>query len=126
MNKNTMLATVAVLLVLVPGSPVMAGDETTSTAALERGAEVYDDCSACHGDYAEGGEDYGAPKLAGHLDWYLIRQLKNFRAEIRGTHEDDEYGPIMQAMAADLEDQEIENVVAYIMTLDPNYDPEDD
>jgi len=112
-----MMATLA----LVYGGPALAGD-----AAVERGAEVFDDCSICHGDYAEGGEDYGAPKLAGQLDWYLIRQLKNFRAEFRGIAEGDEFGPVMQPMATDLEDQDIDDVVAYIMTLDANYDPDAD
>ena len=124
MKEKMMVVTAA--LALLYGSQVMAEDETSAEAALEHGEEVFDDCSICQGENAEGGEDYGAPKLAGHLDWYLIRQLKNFRAGIRGTHDDDEFGPVMQPMAAELEDQEIEDVVAYIMTLDQNYDPDAD
>lgn len=103
-----------------------AQDEIPDAATLERGQEVFEICSACHGEQAEGSEDLEAPKLAGHYDWYLITQLKNFRAEIRGAHDDDENGQLMQPMAADLEDQEIEDVVAYIMTLDANFVPEDD
>lgn len=125
MMKNKMVVMVA-SLALMCGDQILAGDETSAEAALERGEELFDDCSVCHGDYGEGGEDYGAPKLAGHLDWYLIRQLKNFRAGIRGTEEGDEYGPVMQPIAVELEDQEIADVVAYIMTLDQNYDPEEE
>ncbi len=118
-NKNLLLA--GAVLALTYGGQVVADD-----AALTRGEEVYDDCSICHGDDAEGGEDYGAPKLAGQLDWYLIRQLQNFRDEARGTNEGDEYGPVMQPMATDLDDQAIDDVVAYIMTLDASIVPDED
>lgn len=111
-NKKMVVLTTA--LALIYGAQTMAEDG----ASAERGENVFDDCSICHGDEAEGGEDYGAPKLAGQLDWYLVRQLQNFRAGSRGTHEGDEYGPVMQPMAADLEDQDIIDVVAYIMTLE--------
>ena len=118
---KTKFGMLAATIALSCGGQVMADDD-----AVSRGEEVYDDCSICHGDDAEGGEDYGAPKLAGQLDWYLIRQLKNFRGEIRGTHEDDEFGPVMQPMATDLDDQAIEDVVAYIMTLDASIEPDED
>lgn len=117
---------VATACSLFPASQLMAHDEMSAEAAVERGAEVFDDCSICHGDEAEGGEDFGAPKLAGQLGWYLVRQLQNFRAGSRGTNEGDDFGPVMQPMAIDLQDQEIEDVVAYIMTLDQNYDPDAD
>jgi len=111
MNKKLLM--LAATLALIYGGQVTADDDAAS-----RGEAVFDDCAICHGDDAQGGEDFGAPKLAGQLDWYLIRQLKNFRGEIRGTQEGDEFGPVMQPMAADLDDQAIEDVVAYIMTLD--------
>ena len=122
MLKNKTMIMVAPLF-LIMGNHAMA-EEEAAAASVERGAEVFDNCSVCHGDYAEVGEDYGAPKLAGQLDWYLMRQLRNFRAEFRGTKEGDEFGPVMQPMAADLSDQEIEDVVAYIETLDSNYEPD--
>lgn len=122
MSRNS-IVTIVTSLALIYGAQAMAEEETT---AVERGAEVFDDCSICHGDEAEGGEDFGAPKLAGQLDWYLVRQLQNFRAGARGNAEGDDFGPVMQPMAVDLEDQDIEDVVAYIMTLDQNYDPDAD
>lgn len=123
MISRNSIVTIVTSLALIYGAQAMAEEETT---AAERGAEVFDDCSICHGDEAEGGEDFGAPKLAGQLDWYLIRQLQNFRAGARGNAEGDDFGPVMQPMAVDLEDQDIEDVVAYIMTLDQNYDPDAD
>ncbi len=90
------------------------------------GAEVFEStCEVCHGEQAEGNEDMGAPKLAGQHRWYLQRQLENFRAGYRGTHEDDEFGPVMQPMAAMLSDVDIESVLNYIETLDATYVADD-
>jgi cytochrome c553 len=91
-----------------------------------KGAEIFDAvCVMCHGEQAQGGEDFEAPKLAGQYDWYLELQLKNFRKGIRGTHEDDENGHVMRPMALGLSDDDITNVVSYIMTLDAIYLDED-
>ena len=113
-------------LAVIYGNVALAGDEAPDAAALERGGDVYGVCETCHGEQGEGSEDLAAPKLAGQYDWYLAAQLRNFRANLRGIHEADENGQIMQAMAADLEDEEIEDVVSYIMTLDADYVPEED
>lgn len=83
-------------------------------------------CEACHGEQGQGNEGFGAPKLAGQRDWYLVTQLENFRAGRRGVHEDDENGQVMRPMAMALTDEDIENVVAYIGTLDPNFVDEDE
>lgn len=91
------------------------------------GAELFTVCEVCHGEFGQGNEDFGSPKLAGQQDWYLITQLTNFRDGLRGVHEDDENGQIMAPQAASLSDEQIEEVVAYIMTLDPNAElPDDD
>ncbi len=101
-------------------SAACAEDEGGDVA---KGKQVYEVCVVCHGEHAEGNEDIGAPKLAGQHPWYLITQLQNFRAGIRGTHDDDDNGQVMQPMAVPLSDEDIENVVAYISTLDPDFEP---
>ena len=79
---------------------------------------MYAACAACHGDAAQGNEALGAPALAGQNDWYLVTQLKNFKAGYRGSHADDKFGAQMVPMAGALADQTaIENVVSYINTL---------
>jgi cytochrome c oxidase subunit 2 len=51
-------------------------------------------------------------------DWYLLTQLNNFKARIRGGHEDDIYGDQMYMIAASLiDDQAMNDVIAYINTL---------
>ena len=85
------------------------------------GMPLYAVCAACHGQQAEGNPALNAPKLSGQGDWYLRRQLQNFRNGARGTPDQDVAGKTMAAMAATLvDDASIDNVVAYIKTLSDN------
>lgn len=85
---------------------------------VNQGRTAYQSCATCHGADAEGNEALGAPALAGQNDWYMITQLKNFRAGYRGSHQDDTYGSQMLAMSKTLrDDQAVINVVSYINTL---------
>ena len=59
-----------------------------------------------------------APALAGQNDWYLVQQLKNFKAGYRGYDNADTYGNQMRMMAQSLSgEQAIIDVVSYINTL---------
>ena len=59
-----------------------------------------------------------APRLNGINDWYLARQLENYRQGIRGSHLQDLYGKQMSLMSIMLRDEEaVRDVVAYINTL---------
>jgi cytochrome c oxidase subunit 2 len=59
-----------------------------------------------------------APKIAGQDAWYLERQLHNYKAGLRGTHEEDVYGKQMAPMARTLAtDAAIDNIVAHIQTF---------
>jgi cytochrome c oxidase subunit 2 len=92
--------------------------ETTVVGDVDAGSRTYRTCVACHGARGEGIFSTNAPRQAGMSDWYLVNQLKNFRAGIRGTHANDKFGMQMQMMAAILQsDEQIDNVVAYMNTL---------
>lgn len=83
-----------------------------------RGQSLYATCGACHGASAEGMEALNAPSLAGQEEWYVVRQLQNFKKGIRGTNPQDVYGMQMAPMAMTLpDDQAIEDVAAYINSL---------
>ena len=85
------------------------------------GQTLFATCSACHGAQAEGNQQLNAPKLAGQADWYLVRQLNDFKAGIRGAHDADIYGKQMIPFASMLaDDTAIRNVVAYIASLPDN------
>ena len=84
----------------------------------EHGAVDYKLCASCHGFKAQGNLLVNAPALAAQEDWYLERQMRNFRDGIRGASSDDEHGYAMALMARGLEsDEEIADIVAYIGTL---------
>lgn len=80
-------------------------------------------CKTCHGSDGRGNEAIQAPILAGMEDWYLIRQLKNYRGKVRGFHPSDERGIAMQAMANNLSDESIRDIAGWIKTWE--YTPPD-
>jgi len=85
----------------------------------DRGKELYQVCAACHGQNGEGNKALNAPATGGQNEWYVIRQLKNFRVGIRGGDPKDTFGIQMRPMAMSLpDDQAVEDVAAYISSLD--------
>ena len=110
---KTLIRSGLLLLITLGGAPaaLAAGD-------VVKGKALYAICAACHGANAEGTAALNAPANAGQDSWYMIRQLNNFRAGIRGAHPDDAFGAQMRPMAMVLaDDQAIADVVAYITSL---------
>nr|VFJ96582.1 MAG: Cytochrome c553 [Candidatus Kentron sp. H]VFJ97988.1 MAG: Cytochrome c553 [Candidatus Kentron sp. H]VFK03127.1 MAG: Cytochrome c553 [Candidatus Kentron sp. H] len=91
----------------------------TVTGDSEQGKALYATCAACHGYKGQGNEAIRAPKLAGRSNWYLVRQLKNYRLGARGYAMADVPGARMRnASASILESGDvIESVVTYINML---------
>ena len=90
----------------------------TVSGDAERGRGFFQTCAICHGDGGEGRWGTNAPRLAGMSDWYLVRQLENFKGRVRGGHPSDIYGDQMYMMANVLSaPNAINDVVAYIDTL---------
>ncbi|MCC7461908.1 MAG: c-type cytochrome [Gammaproteobacteria bacterium] len=97
---------------------LVSGNQTFAIGDLAAGKALYTPCAVCHGLQAEGNEVLHAPKLAGQADWYLTRQLQNFKAGIRGVDKNDLYGQQMAPMTATLvDDNAVTNVVAFIRSL---------
>jgi cytochrome c oxidase subunit 2 len=83
-----------------------------------KGRAIYENCSACHGVQGQGVWSTYAPKLANMSDWYMQRQLQNFRMGVRGSHPQDFYGAQMGAVAKSLtDDRAIKDLLAYVQTL---------
>jgi len=102
----------ALLIAAVSAAPAFAAGDAAAGKAL------YGTCAACHGANAEGNKAMNAPKLAGQGEWYLVRQLANFKGGIRGTSANDTYGKTMGPMAMMLaDDNAMANVAAYIASL---------
>jgi cytochrome c553 len=88
------------------------------TGSVVRGEELFKICVTCHAADGKGNEALFAPPLISTSDWYLLTQLKNFKAGIRGGNATlDPSGAMMKGMAATLDDQGMLDVVYYIQTL---------
>ena len=99
-------------LPVAKAKPTLDGD-------ADQGKALYAVCATCHGQKAEGNLALHAPRLNIQEDWYLLRQLKNFKDGIRGRHPQDTYGAQMQAMSNTLPDEAaMKNVIAYIISLE--------
>ena len=98
--------------------PTFAQTQAQVAGDVAAGQQGFAACAGCHGAQGEGNAQLNAPKLAGQGDWYLKRQLQNFKSGARGAHEKDTFGKMMAPMAATLADEAaIDNVVAFIKTL---------
>lgn len=92
--------------------------EATVSGDPSRGAAHFNSCGACHGSQGQGNEALQAPRLAGQQDWYLKRQLANFRQGIRGAHEQDNLGHQMVMMARSLQNEKsIDDLLSYLNSL---------
>ncbi|OGT82577.1 MAG: cytochrome-c oxidase [Gammaproteobacteria bacterium RIFCSPLOWO2_02_FULL_52_10] len=101
--------------------PTFAQTAARSAGDPVAGQAFFAVCAACHGAQGEGNLALNAPKTAGQQSWYIKRQINAFKGGFRGTHKDDIYGMQMAPMAATLVDENaIDNVVAYINTLPDN------
>jgi cytochrome c oxidase subunit 2 len=97
--------------------PDTAAEKTISGDA-GHGRELYTVCAYCHGGDGMGRQALNAPRLAGSSDWYLARQLQNFKDGVRGTHPQVFYGFQMGLMGQSLHDEQaVNDIIAYINTL---------
>ena len=101
------------LVELVPQQAAPA----TIAGDAERGAALYRSCAACHGESGLGNRGFNAPRLAGQSDWYLVRQLQNYRTGVRGARGDLSSIQMRASTGVLADDQAIIDVVAYINTL---------
>jgi len=102
---------VASLPLVSPAATLPGGDAT-------RGQALYAPCAACHGPDGGGIQPLNGAPLRASSDWYLLRQIQNFRSGIRGTNPLDTSGALMRPMSMTLADEQaMLDVIAYIATL---------
>ena len=91
---------------------------TTIKGDAARGASRYTTCAYCHGSAGQGSWSTNAPRLAGMSDWYMARQLQQFRQGHRGRHPQDFHGAQMARLSGVVADGEAtDDLLAYIGTL---------
>jgi cytochrome c553 len=107
------LAAVLLVLASLAGGAAQAGD-------VARGEQLYQLCTQCHGEMGEGSHLALAPAIAGLPEWYVLTQLKGFRAGYRGQHFDDIPGMRMRPMSLTLKSEaDVEAAAAYVASLAP-------
>jgi cytochrome c553 len=83
-----------------------------------KGKAIYSTCFACHQADAGGLKALQVPALTGLPDYYIVKQLHNFKTGLRGSGSGDKTGKMMQASAKLLKDEQaMKDVAAYINTL---------
>ncbi len=93
---------------------------TTVAGNARKGGVLYQTCAGCHGRSGQGIQAMDAPRLANMSDWYLARQLTNFKDGTRGSHHQDHYGRQMVLISGAVADaRAINDLVAHINGLQP-------
>lgn len=86
-----------------------------------RGYEKYQYCLTCHGSTGQGNRVVEAPAIKGADEYFLRRQLQDYRAQKRGAHiETDPTGAEMAAVARGLDDEEIPKIAGFLQSLQRN------
>ncbi len=75
-------------------------------------------CSPCHAPNGGGYQSEFSPKISGQEDWYLSRQLMNFRNDLRGDHDDERWAKQMNFHIKDFSPTQLQSFVDYIGTLE--------
>ncbi|MFL2545852.1 MAG: c-type cytochrome [Candidatus Rariloculaceae bacterium] len=75
-------------------------------------------CSPCHAPNGNGYQSEFSPKISGQEDWYLSRQLMNFRNDVRGDDDSETWAKQMNFHIKDFGPTQLLSFVDYIQTLE--------
>jgi cytochrome c553 len=76
-----------------------------------KGAELFKQCIACHGEKGDGILAQKAPRIAGQHDWYILKQLQDIKAGVTRKN------PVMVPFVSKLSEQDMKDLAAYISKL---------
>jgi cytochrome c553 len=116
------LAITALFIMTSAGLPALAAAQGNAAAGasadLDRGEQLFQLCTQCHGANGQGNADALAPSIAGLPSWYLEGQLQKFKSGMRGMHPGDTGGLRMYPMSLWLRDaSDQRDVAAYVSSL---------
>jgi cytochrome c553 len=101
----------------VEGLPRTPTRHTLKGDADEGRTLFRDYCMECHRYNGTGEFVFGSPPLTGLQDWYILAQLKKFRAGVRGGHPDDEQGAKMHKRTNAVTEQDLADIASFIGVL---------
>lgn len=99
----------------------------TTRADLNEGRLLFQErCMECHRYNATGERVFGSPPLLGFQAWYLRAQMHKFQTGTRGAASPKDANGLKMALASRYAEtsQDVENVVAYVLSLNPPAQPE--
>lgn len=116
-----------VRLVVLAGTLAGAVHAADTKAKPSRGASLYAACAQCHGEQGEGLETTQAPRIAGREDWYIRKQIEDFRRQERGKDDSKETGflppaertQFMHPVADKLSRADLRALVGHLETFRP-------
>ena len=76
-----------------------------------KGAELFKQCIACHGEKGDGVPAQKGPRIAGQHDWYIVKQLQDIKAGVARKN------PVMIPFVNKLSEQDMNDLAAYISKL---------
>jgi cytochrome c553 len=120
-SSRTVLRTLAGCVVALSMWPAQAQQRELDyvmriEADAVRGATLYETCAACHGQRGEGVSDGSVPAIAGQHYRVIVKQLADFRAEVRPDLRMRHFADTSHLAYS----QEIADVSAYISRLPAN------
>jgi cytochrome c553 len=93
---------------------MLSGTAFAADPDIDAGRAKFTLCAGCHGGDGRSGALPEYPKIAGQNQKYLVNALKAYKSGRRtGT-----YAALMAATANNLSDADIENLAAYVASLE--------
>jgi len=119
LNLSNELAPLSAYIESLPAVKSINQSKIASNAnSLKNGSRYYQGkCGACHGGQGQGNKLFNAPKLNILSSKYLLKQMENFSAGIRGTAKEDKFGRQMAMMAKTTSGQELKDIIYYLSTI---------
>ncbi len=112
--RKPQLRKVNVAAVILGAGVMVAGTSLAADPDVDAGRAKFTLCAGCHGGDGRSGALPEYPKIAGQNEKYLVNALKAYKSGRRtGT-----YAALMAATANNLSDADIENLAAYLASLD--------
>lgn len=97
--------------------PIPDPPTTAEGGDVETGEDDYVAlCANCHGRDGRGDETLQAPSMLHLSDWYIASSMRKYRDGVRGAGGAG-LGATMRAAMTGFDDERIDNVTAYIMTM---------
>lgn len=101
--------------------PAVKASATLSGGDAAQGLKLYQSkCGSCHGGKAEGNPALNSPALAGQRTATCKPSSTTSSRGKRGYQQQDKFGRQMKMMANTLNEQELQDVLAYLNTLAAN------